>query len=718
MKGVNGQVIKPKTPALALKKKPAESPSPTPATEADKTAEIAAEEAAKAAAEAQAAEEAKAAEEARLKEEEEKAAEEARRREEEEKAAEEARRREEEERAAAEAAAEEARRKEEEERAAAAAQYEKEMEEYNRQMEEYNRQMEEYNRHVEEQARQEAAEAAASREEEKAEQDTPEPKPAEEQVEAPPVPEIDTPAAKITKAAIAAKKAKVPQPPVPAPKKPLPTALKNTAPHQEGEGTPEDANTVDAAYVAQLQKEAAQKPIYKRVSFLVACGALIIVSGICGMAILNANAEKERMIEQNARIMAILKRAQAINREQVETLAQAKEKGIDVKCSLEDAQFLMDVVVNPTMKDEKGKPMFGSNPDGTAQLACVLIGIACESNNKISKAVFERLDKAAPQIKPSLYRWLIQRLAVADIKNINTKLRNLADAVSKQNDPKFRKRNELLSYIWEAMGLRVTEEDIPTIIKLLKDPELDNMLGNTLLNCLNNIVRMTDDAAKKSELGDKIFDTLPEKMRPGAADVLAATASPKALEYFKGRAADPQNWRTDRNFFANYANDDILPFLEELRLKTGGDKRHEANVQSMITGLFLKNRDRTLDQARRFFKLIPSYDKVDMDTSDWAEINAKTDPDSADYIGDNNPQYAELMKRKDEIEASRKQKFTLISQLSGMFDYAWVRNYLDRFSREPDKLLADEAAKALEKVKRNRENEEKLKAKYDARKKK
>lgn len=719
LKGTNGQVINPKAPTPALKTKKKDEPTPAEDIATNESAEASSAEAAAAAAQAEA--EAKAAEEAAQKQ----AEEEAQRR-----AEEEAQRR-----------AEEEARKQAEEEAAAQAQYEKEMEEYNRQMEEYNRQMEEYNKKLEEQARIEAEEAAAQAAEAAAAEsahlledleNAPAPAPAEPVTEPPPVPEVE-----ISEQEVVTAPDDLPVPPVPVTPHPAPAAeeapqeqpqakpalkkkgarkLGAAAPDQAApEELPEGMQNVDAHMLAQLQSEAERRPIYKSPIFFICVGALVLFVGICGYFVMEASAERERMIAQNEKTMKILRRAREINEQEIESLKDAKAKGVNISCSLEEAEFLMNVVVNPAMRDEKGKPMFGNKPEGVAQLACLLLGIASEADANICKMVLSRLEKEAPKIKPALYRWLVQRLAVADIKKINTKLRKLAENVDKLDAPNFNKRSEILSYIWETIGLRVTEKDIPVIIKKLKQPDLDNRLGSVLINCLSNIVRMERNAKKKMELGDKIFDAIPEKMRPGAADVLGASCSPKALAYFKERAADAKNWRTDRLFFANYGSDDILPFLETLRMKTGGIKNNEAMVQSMIVGLFQQNRDRTLDQARRFISLIPSFDKVDSDISDWPEIMEKTEEGAAAFVGTDHPQYAKLMERRKELEECRKQKISLITQLSNMFDYAWVRSYLEKFSREPDDLLAHEARVALEKVEKNRLEDEKLHSKYEAR---
>lgn len=605
--------------------------------------------------------------------------------------------------------------------------HERQMEEYNRQLEEYNRAMEEYNRQMAELAAQEAAAAEAAQTAEQADS-TPAEAPAEPAPEEPateaaaepepapaePAPAANAPAAKvkapklgIKKPAGGLKKAAKPTPP--------PTA--GVAPTAESptEAAETDEQAVEADYVAMLQQAANKPPLWKNKLFIIALGGLVVCCGLSGYAYMKKKAEDDAVIARNEKVKAVLGRAQAINREGIETLADAKAKGVDVKCSKEEAEFLMNIVVNPAMKDDRGKPMFGNNPDGVAQLAILLIGLACEESNDISKQIFERMENEAPSIKPALFRWLVQRLAATNIKGINTKLRKLADAVSNNETPKFIQRDEMVAYIWEAMGLRVSEKDIPGITKLLGSPSLNNKLGNTLLLCLYNIIRMIDDPHKKSEVGDKIFDALSDDMRVNAAETLAASCSPKAEEFFKKRALDAKNWRTDFLYFANYGNDDILPFILELKEEAGDDKKNAQTVQRMIEGLFSQNRERTVEVANQFLSLIPNYDKVNVDTSNWDEVNELTDPNGGAFIGEDDPRYTGLMQQRSDMEASRKQKLALIKQLSSMSDHKWVTTLLNRFAAEKDSEVARRAGDALEKTKEVRAAEEQRLNKYKSR---
>ncbi len=471
---------------------------------------------------------------------------------------------------------------------------------------------------------------------------------------------------------------------------------------------------VDAQYIEQLRQEAGKPPVWKSKMFIFACVGLAVVCVICGVLVVQHNAEQDAKREKYAQIRKVQLRAHAINKQNIETLAEAKEKNVNVKCTKAEARLLMQIVVNPEMKDDEGKPLCVGHPDGVAQLACLLLGIASEENEDICKYVFERLNKDAAKIKSTTYRWLVQRLAVADIKGINTKLRKLADQIADKPLKKLRKRDDLLSYIWESMGLRVSSKDIPSITEILRNPDTANGLVRTLSICLSNIVEMEDSLDKKKELGDKIFDAVPEKRRAYLTVALAQSCSPKALDYFKQRATDPKNWVTDQDFFSNYPQDDIVPYLQHELLPLASDNdRNKKLVENMIAGVLRQNRDRSLKDAQKLIKHV--YEKIDVDTSEWSSIMEKVDPDSGAFIGEDNPQYKELLEKSKALEAARAQKIALVGVLSRMYDWPWVVQILGKYEKDSDVTLAAAARSALEKVKKNRSENDKIHSNYKRR---
>ncbi len=648
--GSNGQAIQPKKPAL---KTPAAVPTPTPAVESPTPVAAPAPEEdlqAKAAAEAAAAEEA-----ARL------------------------------------AAEEEAARLAQEE-------YERQLEEYNRKMEEYNRQLEEYNRQQAEEAAAAETQAPAA-EEAPAAEVTPAPKPKAK------------PAAKLSagkpalKAAGAAKlgSAKPKAKPAPAP-----------AATPEGEAPAEDTTAYDEAQALYELAEAQQKRGLFGISWLstpIACGivGLAVLGSICGTLIVKANAEAAAKQAHMDYTNKLLKRAQDINKQGIESMADAKAKGVAIVCSKEDAQYLLDVVVDPFVRDEKGKYVFGGNPEGVAQLACLLLGLASEQDPGIDALIFRTLDTKCTKIKPTLYRWLVQRMAVSNNKGINAKFKKLADSVAKQQ---WVQRGTVLAYIWEAMGLRVSKKDIPTIMQLLKDPDVDKKLAGTLAGCLDNILRFMDNEEEKKQVGDEIFDTLPEQYRDAMLNTFGSSCSPKALAYYKERAADKKNWRNDHVFFANYANDDIIPYLQELKEKAGDDEKNAKYIDRAIGGVFAQDRERTEAEAEALIKIV--FDKIDGDISKRNDLVAKADPDAADFVGEG-PELDKIEQELKDLDETYKQRIKLINTLKGMHDRPWVMAVLSKYEKDADPEIARAAAEAKVQVKENTASDANLRKKYQTR---
>lgn len=674
LKGANGQTIAPKTPAP--KPAPNGVKSPAPAAKADEAravAQAAAEQAA-----AQAAEQAAA------------------------------------EQAAAQAAAEAQRLAQE--------QYERELAEYNRQMEEYNRAV----------AAQQAAEAAAAAEAGAAAAEPRKaPAPAPQKAVAKNGSHTAKPAtAKLTVAKPAATKHAAPKPMAAKPAIAKPAAAKPKHAPQAVPAAPPPVSDVsaddEAAEAAaegewqsqmseeeylKLQKLASKPPVWKSVPFWVGVGSIVALAIGCTIYVLDNRAEAAARKAEIDACNAILKRAYAINRQGVETLQQAKDKNVDITCSKADAKKLLSIIVDPDKKDDKGRPVYGARADDVAKLASLLLGIASEKDPDIDKLIFSTLNAHARQIKPAHYRWLLQRMAISNNKGINSKFRKLAENVSEQ--PKWPKKGEVLSYIWESMGLRVTKKDIPDIISLLKDDSLDGQLASSLSICLQNILEMTDDMEEKKKLGDEIFTALPDKHRGKMLRALGQTCSPKALAYYKERANDPKLLRADQEFFSNFHSDEIVPYLLELKQKAKGDEKEEKHIDAIIASVVGQNRDRSQEDVDKLLSLV--FDKINVDTSDYNEVINKVDEDAATFVGKDSPEYPALKARLDELNACRAQKKKLITALKCMHNHKWVVDLLNKYGKDPDEDISIAAHEALEQVEKNTAEDAAMRAQYKSR---
>lgn len=544
-------------------------------------------------------------------------------------------------------------------------------EEYERQMEEYNRQMEEYNRQM---AALQAAEGEAAPAEEA---------PAEEAAAYEEAPAEEAPKKKKKKA-------------------PRPTL------------TEEEMAQVKAALEAEETR-----PVWKTVPFMVGSGLLVVTIGICTVLVVQKQAEDARIQAHIDYTNSLLRRAQEINMKGVENQADAAKKGVNVACSMEDAKALMEVVVDPYVKGENGKPRYGARAEGVAQNACLLLGLAAEKDAAIRDMIFDTMGKECTKIKPTLFHWLLQRIAISDADGVNTSLKKLSKVVADKKTAKpWKDQNKILAQIWECIGLRVTESDVKEIIDLLKTDMAEGALAQNLCNCLDNILMMMDDAEAKAAVGDEIFSTMPEKLRQNGAMVttLARACSTKALEYYKQELTSAKGWSGSApNILGSWGNDDILDYVLEQKETYSDDKAILTCINDIIGTILKQDRPRTQEQADKLIAM--SFKDAFADTSGLKAIIFKTDPESIEYVGDSSPELAALKEKQKELEALRKQKTILINILGTMSDHDWVVNTLKKYVSDKDEDVSYEAERAIEKTHANAVNAAQMREAYKKRKK-
>ena len=593
--------------------------------------------------------------------------------------------------AEAEAAAAAQKAAEEEAARQAQAEYERQMEEYNRQMEEYNRQMAEY----------QAAQAAAT-----AEAESPEAAAAVEQVAAETVEaakELEAvepvPAAKVKSSRPAGKTGalvagKTTGTAGPKKKKKAAPALTPEEEAAEAEAAARDA------YLAELERQASAVPVWKKIPFIVGCGVLLIAAGVCTWYVINENAKQERIEQHRAYIKTLLLRAQDINQKGVDTLADAKAKGVDVTCTRKDAKALMDVIVDPFVKSETGSNLYGKDPIKTVgYTSCMLLGLAAESDPEICKYIFDIVGKKCDKIDSGLFRWLMQRIAVAGNNEVNVHLRKLAADVDAK--PQWAGKTKALAAVWECIGLRVGKNDVPELIALLSNENTDKQLANTLSICLDNILRMMDDSekAEKASIGNQIFDGLSEKLRGDCCTVMAKACSDKALAHYKSELSDKSKWNNvNLSFISYWGDDEILDYVLELQEMAKGSKDHEDDVKLVISTIFRQNRERSDADAEKILNLF--CEAPFADTSKVQDLINKSDPDSTLFIGEG-PELEKIKEERKKLEQSRKDKLSIIKNLASLRDFKWVVNLLDRYSKDADDDVAIAAKHAMDKVKEN-----------------
>lgn len=549
-------------------------------------------------------------------------------------------------------------------------------EEYERQLEEYNRQMEEYNRQM---AALQAAEAAA------------EPQADAAIEEAPPATEEETEEVPATE---------------PAPKK------------KKKKAKPQLTEEERAAIQAALEEEQKQ-PIWKTIPFMAGCGLLVVTIGVCTVLVVQKQAEDARIQAHIDYTNSLLKRAQDINMKGVENLADAAKKQVDVTCSMEDAKALMEVVVDPYVKGENGKPRYGARAEGVAQNACLLLGLAAEKDDAIRDMIFDTMGKECVKIKPTLFHWLLQRIAISDANGVNAGLKKLSKVVAEKKTAKpWAKKTQALAQIWECIGLRVTEADVKEIIALLKTDIADATLAPNLCNCLDNILMMMDNPAAKAEIGDEIFSTMPEKLRSNntMAATLGRACSTKALDFYKKELETAKGWSgAGPVLLGTWGNDDILEYVVGQKEPFADEPKILACINDVIGTIMKQDRPRSQEEADKLLRMC--YADPFVDTSGLKQIIFKTDPESIEYVGDDSPELPALKEQQKELEAKRKQKLQIIRVLGNMSDHDWVINTLKKYIADVDDEVKYEAERALEKTHTNTLNAAQMREAYKNRSK-
>ncbi len=564
-------------------------------------------------------------------------------------------------------------------------------EEYERQMEEYNRQMEEYNRQM---AALQAAEAQAQAEAAPVEEEAP----AEEDAPATAAP---TPTEKLKAAKAGKPKSSISVGTTKKKKK----AQKPAADTEEGEedsDMSEEEQAQREAYLRAIQEEQERTPIWKTTPFMVGAGLLAVTIGVCTYMVVQKQAENARIQAHIDYTNSLLRRAQQINMQGVENQADAARKSIDVSCTMADAKALMEVVVDPYVKGENGKPRYGARAEGVAQNACLLLGLAAEKDTAIRNMIFDTMGENCVQIKPTLFSWLLQRVAISDAKGLNAELKKLSKTIAEKKTAKpWNKKSQYLGYIWECIGLRVTSADTKEILDLLKTDIADNTLAPYLCNCIDNIIMMMDDADEKASLGDEIFENMPEKLRKdaGMASTLARACSPKALEFYKGQIESDGWYGAAGVFMGCWGNDDILDYILEQKETIKDDAKALRNIDNVIGTILKQDRARSVEDAEKLLTMC--FDEPYGDTSGIQDIINKTDVDSTLYIGDAHPDLPRLLEELKTLEERRKQKLQIIRVLGNLSDHEWVLSILNKYKADKDDDVQYEASRALEKTHAN-----------------
>lgn len=618
--------------------------------------------------------------------------------------------------------------------------YERQMEEYNRQMEEYNRQMAEYEAQQQAEAEaaaaaqaeaEAAAQAAAQAEAEAAaaaaaqtEDETPALVAAPTPVAGPrpvagPKLSIKKPAgapaagpklsvAKPAGAPAAGPKPSVAKPagaPKPAIKKPAPaigTALPAGAPPppppveeaatEYAEAAPQMTEAEieqQNAYYEKLQYEASKKPFHKKPIFYIGCGILAAMA-IGGFFFVQSSKSTDEAIKaKRAAAAAVLNRAIEINSKEVFTLADAKEKGVEIKCSKEDAQLLLHVIIHHDEKDETGNLCWGPNTVGTALNACVLLGIASELDAGICDMVFATLAENATKMEPKLLDELLDRLTKTDIKNLNSKLNKLAQPLN----PK--EHAEVLTVIWTYKVRLATMKDKDRVMALIKTKDLDDDLLKAVCAYTFELIKRSKSQEAKDEFGKLVWETVKDDSarldNQSIMRMLAYTCQPDALAYYKGKMEDVGNWQKYSPFFAAWQDDKIAGYLNELRSTTDDEKKINI-IDTTIMRVLTQNRERSVEEAKQLLAL--AYDDFFANTTGLQALIEKDE----NRTPEEEEEYQKLMR----VVALQKRVVQNIGNHCRVY-YDWVDVILNEIEAECDKANSQPHRQLRNVIKKTRE---------------
>lgn len=468
-------------------------------------------------------------------------------------------------------------------------------------------------------------------------------------------------------------------------------------------------------YLEKLQYEAAKVPFHKKPIFWVATGVLA-VGAIAALIYGQISQSAVDAVElDRAKIGEVLNRSIAITQQEIETLDDAKSKGVNVKCTVEEAELLLHIILNHDERDEFGGLRYGPDTVGTAKNACVLLGLASEQNSKICNMVFKTLAENSTKMHHELLDLLLERLVKTNIKGLTKKL----DALAKTLKPG--KDDEVLAVIWKYKELRATTKDVPKVIELLKLKKLDKDLENTLRAYMVSLFKKTAEADTKKDIGEQIFDAVSSnKERMDSQNLMRIfgfACSPKALEYYKEKMKDQANWNKYGYFFGSWQSDDVVPYLAELR-DSCTDEKKQRTIDSVIMRVLTQDRERDADAARTLLRT--AFNNFDAPTTDYNDVLEKCDGENPLKEGDAG--YEEAHARFAELKNLFKQRDRLLENLKNCSEHEWIEAILSDLEKDcaaansPEhRRLANKITKVRKEIKENTINRANSAAKHESR---
>ena len=410
--------------------------------------------------------------------------------------------------------------------------------------------------------------------------------------------------------------------------------------------------------------------------------------------------KQEAEKKQRQAAAAILEQAIEINRKEIFTLEDAKAKGVEIKCSKEDAQLLLHIIINHDERYENGNLCWGPDSIGTARVACVMLGIAAELDSEICELVFATLTEHATKIEPKLLDELLDRITKTDIKNLNSKLNALAEKLA----PK--EHADILTIIWSYKIRVASLEDSTAVIEFLQTEGLDKNLLTAVCAYTFEHIKNIDSAEEKAEFSKLIWDTVKgdeDRLgNPSIMRMLAYTCQPDALEYYKGKMENKDNWKKYSPFFAAWQNDDIVAYLCQLRSQCApDDEKHAKIIDITLMRVFTQDRERSVEEAMQFLAM--AYDDFFADTTALQELIEKDETRT--------PEEEEEYQRLEKIVKQQTQVVESLGNYCKAY-YDWVDAVLNKIDEECNKAnsyLHRKLSNAIKKARKEiQENETRM----------
>ncbi|SEH77908.1 hypothetical protein [Akkermansia glycaniphila] len=468
------------------------------------------------------------------------------------------------------------------------------------------------------------------------------------------------------------------------------------------------------AYYQALQSAAAQTPWHKKKSVLFMLGGFAALFIGVGIALYFKMQDDKAQQEEDKKIQALLKVAEGINKSLIKepkgdlSLEALQQKNVGLGSINKDScQRLLRVIKN---KDRD---------IGVARQAIIYLAVMMAQDASLCQLVIDDIVKKPEAYDKDRFDWLTQNIAATRMPNAKQLLLDLAEKINtKAPDNK----DMYIGEIYKNIAGLVDAGDFDAMVKLVNDEKTSGKLAGALANNLYTIIESTyrENPEAAAALGDKLVSDINEKKMAGQLLLaLAQAGSPKGFEMIKNRMAnapDPRMaygvWTNVKQALSMWSNDSVVPYLVELR--TAENPMIAKEADTALAALINHDSSRTDEEFDRLVALV--YGDLNTDTSEYDELNNKLSPGSAMEVKSSDPSYAGLQARMEKIKPIHNQKIIFCTSLAKHTAKPHIMRYLEKMSKDSDRLVAVEAKSAMTRVQENTKKAEAAKAAAAAKK--